>query len=92
MEIYEIFIPISFFAMIASIVISNNRFKLAKLQITQGGNSQAEIERLEREVKELKNRFNEQAIELDGVNKLIRGMNQSPNYAPTESAVLKENL
>ncbi len=92
MEIFEIFIPISFFAMIAAIVISNNRFKLAKLQITQGGNNQAEIDRLEREVKELKNRFNEQAIELDGVNKLIRGMNQSPSYAPNESAVLKETL
>jgi hypothetical protein len=73
-------------------VISNNRFKLAKLQITQGGNSQAEIERLEREVKELKNRVNEQAIELDGVNKLIRGMNQMPVQETRESGFLKETF
>ena len=92
MEIFEIFIPISFFAMIAGIVISNNRFKLAKLQITQGGNSHAEIERLEREVKELKNRINEQAIELDGVNKLIRGMNQMPVQETRESGYLKETF
>lgn len=92
MQPYEVLIPVAFFTMIAVCVLSGHRFKLAKLQMLHGGSQKKEIDQLEKEIQELRSRVNEQAIELDGVNKLIRGMTQPSLHETRESGVLRETL